>query len=79
VLKNLLSNAFKFTEVGRCAYRSSQHWVEPQPRDLNSASGVIAFLVRDTGIGIAADKQKVIFEAFQQADGTTSVCTAARA
>jgi len=73
VLKNLISNALKFTEHGRYACGSSQHFpVEPQPETLTSLSGVIAFEVRDTGIGIAADKQKLIFEAFQQADGTTS-------
>jgi len=56
---------------GTLAGRASTFRVEPQPETLNSLSGVIAFEVRDTGIGIAADK-KLIFEAFQQADGTTS-------
>ncbi|MBW4659320.1 MAG: HAMP domain-containing protein [Drouetiella hepatica Uher 2000/2452] len=74
VLKNLLSNAFKFTEQGQVSLHiglATQGW-SPTHESLNRASSVIAFAVRDTGIGIASDKQRVIFEAFQQADGTTS-------
>ncbi|MFN6571636.1 HAMP domain-containing protein [Dendronalium sp. ChiSLP03b] len=74
VLKNLLSNAFKFTERGEVRLRievANQGWSLNQ-ETLNRAQMVIAFSVTDTGIGIAQDKQKVIFEAFQQADGTTS-------
>jgi HAMP domain-containing protein/CheY-like chemotaxis protein/signal transduction histidine kinase len=74
ILKNLLSNAFKFTEEGKVTLR-----IEPvteqirfQQESLNRAEEVVAFSVIDTGIGIAADKQRIIFEAFQQADGTTS-------
>ncbi|MCC5646928.1 HAMP domain-containing protein [Nostoc sp. CHAB 5824] len=74
VLKNLLSNAFKFTEQGEVRLRiavAKQGWSSDQVI-LNRAQNVIAFSVSDTGIGIAPDKQKVIFEAFQQADGSTS-------
>ncbi|MCY6493978.1 HAMP domain-containing protein [Leptolyngbya sp. GGD] len=74
VLKNLLSNAFKFTEQGQVSLRVSLEtggWSFDQ-NILNRADRVIAFAVSDTGIGIAPDKQQVIFEAFQQADGTTS-------
>ncbi len=74
VLKNLLSNAFKFTEQGEVRLRiavAKQGWSDDH-QTLNSAQLVIAFSVSDTGIGIAPDKQKVIFEAFQQADGSTS-------
>jgi CheY-like chemotaxis protein/signal transduction histidine kinase len=74
VLKNLLSNAFKFTERGEVRLRiavAKQGWSKDQVT-LNRAQNVIAFSVSDTGIGIAPDKQKVIFEAFQQADGSTS-------
>ncbi|HEY9626063.1 MAG TPA: HAMP domain-containing protein [Coleofasciculaceae cyanobacterium] len=74
VLKNLLSNAFKFTEQGQVSLQVSvatQGW-SASHEALNRANNVIAFTVRDTGIGIAPDKQQVIFEAFQQADGTTS-------
>ncbi len=74
MLKNLLSNAFKFTEHGSVALH-----VDLAPRLLrftspllNAARQVISFAVSDTGIGIPHDKQKLIFEAFQQADGTTS-------
>jgi HAMP domain-containing protein/signal transduction histidine kinase/CheY-like chemotaxis protein len=74
VLKNLLSNAFKFTEQGQVSLRVSvakQGWSSKQPA-LRRANSVIAFSVSDTGIGIAPEKQRIIFEAFQQADGTTS-------
>ena len=75
VLRNLIGNAFKFTETGGITVRVHQ----PPPgvvyhtKSLSEASDkVIAFAVTDTGIGIAKDKQQLIFEAFQQADGTTS-------
>jgi len=74
VLKNLLSNAFKFTEQGEVRLQvavAKQGWSFDQ-ETLNRAQFVIAFSVSDTGIGIAPEKQKVIFEAFQQADGSTS-------
>ncbi|MBD2026796.1 HAMP domain-containing protein [Leptolyngbya sp. FACHB-711] len=74
VLKNLLSNAFKFTEQGQVSLNVSLAtggWSFDK-ETLNRADRVIAFAVTDTGIGIAPDKQQVIFEAFQQADGTTS-------
>jgi CheY-like chemotaxis protein/signal transduction histidine kinase len=74
VIKNLLSNAFKFTESGMVTLT-----IAPAPEDtrfgeqtLRGAEDVVMFQVTDTGIGIADDKLKLIFEAFQQADGTTS-------
>jgi PAS domain S-box-containing protein len=74
VLKNLLANAFKFTKQGSVTLRVAQvrsGWT-PEHARLRAAPSVIAFTVVDTGIGIAPDKQGIIFEAFQQADGTTS-------
>ena len=74
VLKNLLSNAFKFTHEGHVTLEiepATSGW-SPQNEDLNGASEVIAFSVTDTGIGISHDKQQIIFEAFQQADGSTN-------
>jgi HAMP domain-containing protein/CheY-like chemotaxis protein/signal transduction histidine kinase len=74
ILKNLLSNAFKFTSDGQVAIDirpASAGWSAGHPT-LARAPVVIAFDVSDTGIGVALDKQEVIFEAFQQADGTTS-------
>jgi HAMP domain-containing protein/CheY-like chemotaxis protein/signal transduction histidine kinase len=74
VLKNLLSNAFKFTEKGgiTLAIRAADKGRRFNNRTLDEADMVIAFSVQDTGIGIARDKQQLIFEAFQQEDGTTS-------
>jgi HAMP domain-containing protein/signal transduction histidine kinase/CheY-like chemotaxis protein len=74
VIRNLLSNAFKFTEAGGVTLSIApvtEGW-NPDHEGLNHARSVIAFSVTDTGIGIAPEKQQIIFEAFQQADGSTS-------
>ncbi|HVQ38916.1 MAG TPA: response regulator, partial [Pyrinomonadaceae bacterium] len=74
ILMNLLSNAFKFTEEGKVVLR-----IAAAPKDeayhlesLNRTGDVVAFSVSDTGIGIPTEKQRIIFEPFQQADGTTT-------
>jgi HAMP domain-containing protein/CheY-like chemotaxis protein/signal transduction histidine kinase len=74
VLKNLLSNAFKFTEQGgvRLSVKHVTNGWSPDHPVLSSTTSVIAFSVSDTGIGIPQDKQRIIFEAFQQADAGTS-------
>src|SRR5436190_1217045 len=74
IIKNLLSNAFKFTHVGHVSIGIAPAvagW-SPDAENLESADHVIAFTVNDTGIGISTEKQQIIFEAFQQADGSTS-------
>jgi len=74
VLKNLMSNALKFTSEGSVhlnVFAAIGGW-SPQNDTLNQSPLVIAFEVTDTGIGIPIDKQKIIFEAFQQADASTS-------
>jgi HAMP domain-containing protein/signal transduction histidine kinase/DNA-binding response OmpR family regulator len=74
VIRNLLSNAFKFTERGQVVLNMAQV-TEGWNRDnevLNHARSVIALSVSDTGIGIPPEKQQIIFEPFQQADGSTS-------
>jgi CheY-like chemotaxis protein/signal transduction histidine kinase/HAMP domain-containing protein len=74
VLKNLLSNAFKFTEQGSVRFSVSvaeTGW-SPAHLLLNQAPIVVAFRVSDTGIGISPEKQRIIFDPFQQADASTS-------
>ncbi len=74
IIKNLLSNAFKFTHHGEVvlAIELAVAGWNPENDDLNRSNPVLAFAVTDTGIGISPDKQQIIFEAFQQADGSTS-------
>src|SRR3977135_1541302 len=74
ILNNLLSNAFKFTERGSVEFtagRARSGW-DRENKMLNEAEAVIALSVGDTGIGIPAEKQMLIFEAFAQGDGTIS-------
>ncbi|WP_418001422.1 HAMP domain-containing protein [Luteitalea pratensis] len=74
ILKNLLSNAFKFTAVGQVSMRVTPvitGWSLDHPI-LRFSGSAVAIQVTDTGIGIAPEKQKLIFEAFQQADAGTS-------
>src|SRR5207302_8314459 len=74
VLKNLLSNAFKFTEQGGVKlsiYQAASGWSADHPV-LKNLPSVVAFEVSDTGIGILPEKQRIIFEAFQQADASTN-------
>ena len=74
VLKNLLSNAFKFTAEGGVKLsvaRATNGWNADHPT-LRLAPSVVSFEVTDTGIGIPPEKQRIIFEAFQQADAGTS-------
>ncbi|QYR22023.1 HAMP domain-containing protein [Paenibacillus sp. sptzw28] len=74
ILKNLLSNAFKFTEKGQVMLvirKANEGWKDDN-ETLNRAKSVLCFSVSDTGIGIPEEKQQIIFEAFQQADGSTN-------
>ena len=74
IIKNLLSNAFKFTSQGSIdliIHAARGGWRVPND-SLDHAGPVIGFTVKDTGIGIAADKQQIIFEAFQQAEAGTN-------
>jgi signal transduction histidine kinase/HAMP domain-containing protein len=73
ILRNLLDNAFKFTESGSVTLKIARaETADPEGAMLAGGTGAIAFSVADTGIGIEGDKQQIIFEAFQQADGSTS-------
>ena len=73
ILRNLCSNALKFTDAGTVTLRIYSPNADELSSPLNESTpgGILAFSVTDTGIGIPLDKQQAIFEAFQQADGTT--------
>jgi signal transduction histidine kinase/DNA-binding response OmpR family regulator/HAMP domain-containing protein len=75
ILKNLLSNSFKFTEKGEVKlriYKANKNWKPGYNVNLDNAKKVVAFAITDSGIGIPQEKQNIIFEAFQQAEGSTS-------
>lgn len=71
VLKNLLSNAIKFTESGQVTVELKVQHGEDLPKSWKS-NHALAFVVRDTGIGVPQDKQELIFHAFQQVEGSLS-------
>jgi HAMP domain-containing protein/CheY-like chemotaxis protein len=74
ILKNLLSNAFKFTSQGQVTMKvalAAQGWTPDHPT-LKRSPNIISMAITDTGIGIAPEKQRLIFEAFQQADAGTA-------
>ncbi len=72
VLKNLLSNAFKFTGTAGAVTLQFYQASDEQALTIAGEKNILAISVTDTGIGISAEKQRLIFEAFQQADGSTS-------
>ncbi|MBL7932259.1 MAG: response regulator, partial [Bacteroidia bacterium] len=74
ILKNLLSNSFKFTEKGEVKLKifEAKTWKQGNMPSLDAAKKVVGFSIADTGIGIPLEKQNIIFEAFQQAEGSTS-------
>jgi signal transduction histidine kinase/DNA-binding response OmpR family regulator/HAMP domain-containing protein len=72
ILRNLLSNAFKFTERGTVTLRMQTVAADEAGAARDASNLSVAFVVSDTGIGIPKEKQGIIFEAFQQVDGTTS-------
>ena len=75
ILKNLLSNSFKFTEKGEVKleiFDAQRNWKQGNNATLDAAKRVVGFRISDSGIGIPQDKQAIIFEAFQQAEGSTS-------
>jgi len=74
ILKNLLSNSFKFTEKGGVKLKIYKAIHNPiiKNAELDDAKMVVAFEITDSGIGISKEKQNIIFEAFQQAEGSTS-------
>jgi CheY-like chemotaxis protein/HPt (histidine-containing phosphotransfer) domain-containing protein len=69
VLANLLSNAVKFTDQGQISVKV---WLDPSPTALASGQIAVLFQVRDTGIGMTPEQQKTIFDAFTQADASTT-------
>lgn len=71
ILKNLISNAFKFTEQGEISMEVMHLTAAESEKESGRAEEMIRFTVSDTGIGIEPEKLEVIFEAFQQADGST--------
>lgn len=75
ILRNLLSNAFKFTgkggKVGLSVSKANKSDIQFKNPRLHQSPGIISISVTDTGIGIPTDKLGIIFEAFQQADGST--------
>ncbi|MEC0243742.1 response regulator [Paenibacillus dokdonensis] len=72
IIRNLLSNAFKFTTKGSVSFSVKRAESSKLPSYLNPEKSYLALAVKDTGIGIPKDKTDLIFEAFQQVDGTTS-------
>ncbi|MNU51140.1 Sensory/regulatory protein RpfC [compost metagenome] len=72
ILRNLLSNAFKFTTEGEVSFKVARAKAPQLPYYLDHEKEYLALSIKDTGIGIPKDKTDLIFEAFQQADGTTS-------